>query len=103
MKKRKFLILEIVLLVLSIVFFLLYGLFPRSIDERGVWHSIFLGLAIVLILVGLFFLFYSLLANEKDPEIHQGVICPKCHTIYPKDEDYCPNCGEKNPEYREGK
>ena len=31
------------------------------------------------------------------PEVKQGVICPKCKTIYPKDARRCPKCGEKNP------
>lgn len=31
------------------------------------------------------------------PEVKQGVICPKCKTLYPKDARRCPKCGEKNP------
>ena len=98
MKKKSFWILEGVLLFLSLVFFLLYGVFPKTIDPRGYWHSLFLGLAICLFLIVLFFLVYVLLVKEKPREVKKGVICPRCKTTYPKEEDHCPNCGEKNPE-----
>ncbi len=101
MKGKVFPVLLAVLPSLSLTLFVLYGVLPESLDETGYWHSFSLGLAIAFLIVFLFLLFYSFLTRENLPEVHQGVRCPRCDTLYPKEEDRCPNCGEKNPEYRE--
>ena len=101
MKNKTFLILIAVLPSLSLTLFVLYGVLPESLDKTGYWHSFFLGLAIAFLIIFLFLLFYSFLTKERLPEVQKGVHCPRCGTLYSKDLDNCPNCGEKNPEYRD--
>ena len=96
MKRKSFIVLLSVLGTLSLVSFILYGTLPSAVDENGYWHSFLLGVAIVLL--AMFFL-----GKEKPIPIEKRIECPRCHTSYPADEDYCPGCGEKNPEYREKK
>lgn len=103
MKRKGFPVLLGVLVFLSVVLFILYGVLPAEADTNGYWHSFSLGLAITFLLVALFLLFYAMLLREKPLDVHKGVICPHCGTIYPKDDERCPKCGEKNPEYREKK
>ena len=103
MKSKSFIVLLSVLGTLSLVSFILYGTLPSAGDENGYWHSFLLGVAIVLLFVVGILLAMFFLGKEKPIPIEKRIECPRCHTSYPADEDYCPGCGEKNPEYREKK
>lgn len=103
MKSKSFIVLLSVLGTLSLVSFILYGTLPSAVDENGYWHSFLLGVAIVLLFVVGILLAMFFLGKEKPIPIEKRIECPRCHTSYPADEDYCPGCGEKNPEYREKK
>ena len=61
------------------------------------WTDLCLGLGIALLAVALFLLTLFLLSRQKKIDVAQGVVCPRCKEIYPKEEERCPRCGEKNP------
>ena len=94
MKKYRFFIFEGILLLVSIAFFISYGVLLHFCYEKGL-TSILLAIAILALLVSLFFLVMRLFASSKLPEVKKGIICPRCH--YPNEEGskVCKQCGYK--------
>ncbi len=96
MKKKAFLPLAIALGALTVGFFVAYFVLLGTGNE-SYWKNFCLGLGLSCAVLLLFFFVLFWLEGRKMPEVKQGVICPKCKTIYPKDARRCPKCGEKNP------
>lgn len=96
MKKRPFLPLSIALGSLFVIFMVVYFVLI-GIGNDSYWTNFCLGIGIGCLVLLLFFLVLFWFEGRKLPEVKQGVVCPKCKTIYPKEARRCPKCGEKNP------
>ncbi len=92
MKKKTFIILESVLIGVSLLCFIAFGIL-KGINNSLTWANITLAFGIISLVVFVFLLIMRIFTNSKLPEVKQGIICPRCHYLNEEGADTCKQCG----------